>query len=75
MVIYNYDDDNDDIDDDDDLYIIGAVCVSVSKSHYLCIQRICFQTLLNSRDLFVSHVYRQLDNKNPKMYIKIPRCS
>ena len=61
--------------DDDDLYIIGAVCVSVSKSHYLCIQRICFQTLLNSRDLFVSHVYRQLDNKNPKMYIKIPRCS
>ena len=21
--------------DDDDLYIIGAVCVSVSKSHYL----------------------------------------
>ena len=65
----------DDDDDDDDLYIIGAVCVSVSKSHYLCIQRICFQTLLNSRDLFVSHVYRQLDNKNPKMYIKIPRCS
>ena len=61
--------------DDGDLYIIGAVCVSVSKSHYLCIQRICFQTLLNSRDLFVSHVYRQLDNKNPKMYIKIPRCS
>ena len=61
--------------DYDDLYIIGAVCVSVSKSHYLCIQRICFQTLLNSRDLFVSHVYRQLDNKNPKMYIKIPRCS
>ena len=60
---------------DGDLYIIGAVCVSVSKSHYLCIQRICFQTLLNSRDLFVSHVYRQLDNKNPKMYIKIPRCS
>ena len=28
--------------DDDDLYIIGAVCVSVSKSHYLCIQRIYF---------------------------------
>ena len=52
-----------------------CVCVYVSKSHYLCIQRICFQTLLNSRDLFVSHVYRQLDNKNPKMYIKIPRCS
>ena len=69
-------DDDDEYDDDgDDLYIIGAVCVSVSKSHYLCIQRICFQTLLNSRDLFVSHVYRQLDNKNPKMYIKIPRCS
>ena len=34
----NYDDDN------DDLYIIGAVCMYVcmyvSKSHYLCIQRI-----------------------------------
>ena len=25
--------DDDDGDDDDDLYIIGAVCVSVSKSH------------------------------------------
>ena len=36
------DDDNHDDDDDGDLYIIGAVCVSVSKSHYLCIQRIYF---------------------------------
>ena len=33
-------------DDNDDLYIIGAVCMYVcmyvSKSHYLCIQRIYF---------------------------------
>ena len=36
------DDDGDHDGDDDDLYIIGAVCVSVSKSHYLCIQRIYF---------------------------------
>ena len=44
MIIVDDDDgDDDDVDDDDDdLYIIGAVCVSVSKSHYLCIQRIYF---------------------------------
>ena len=40
------DDDDDDKSygdfNDGDLYIIGAVCVSVSKSHYLCIQRIYF---------------------------------
>ena len=36
------DGDDDDNDGDGDLYIIGAVCVSVSKSHYLCIQRIYF---------------------------------
>ena len=37
----DYDDDVDeDYDDDADLYIIGAVCMYVSKSHYLCIQRI-----------------------------------
>ena len=35
------DNDRDEINsDDDDLYIIGAVCLSVSKSHYFCIQRI-----------------------------------
>ena len=33
----DYDDDDDGHDGDGDLYIIGAVCVSVSKSHYLCI--------------------------------------
>ena len=36
--------DGGDDDDGDDLYIIGAVCMYVcmyvSKSHYLCIQRI-----------------------------------
>ena len=35
VVMTVMDDDGDDGDDDDDLYIIGAVCVSVSKSHYL----------------------------------------
>ena len=42
----DYDNDYDYDDYDNDLYIIGAVCMYVcmyvSKSHYLCIQRIYF---------------------------------